>query len=350
MKRFINQLFIFFILGLVPFFIFSFLYVYLDPFKVLYSYKDYSFPFVITNRDYISTTILKKNLPEHKYNSFVLGSSRTLAYRLDCWNKYLDKNAKPFMFDASNESVYGIYTKLRYLDSIKANIENVLIIMCRDRIFEDTENPKGHLFIKHPATSGESNLDFQLVFFKAYLDPGFLFNFYAYIITKEYKPFMGGYIENRLIRYDTLTNEYNAIDQQKEITQNPVAYYAKRADYFYDRQGEKIDTAHKIKSKHLFMLQEIKRILVKNNTNYKVVISPLYEQVKFSKYDFEILKSLFGNNLFDFSGRNIFTESMVNYYEPSHYIPKVGDSILSLIYRDSTRNIQHRTMEQVVNP
>ncbi|GEM_PF-1186102 len=53
------------------------------------------------------------------------------------------------------------------------------------------------------------------------------------------------------------------------------------------------------------MLQEVKRILETSKINYKVVISPLYEQMKFSNQDYAILKNLFRNNLYDFSGKKI---------------------------------------------
>jgi len=237
------------------------------------------------------------------------------------------------MFDASLESVYGIYTKLKYLDSTNIAIKNALIILCWDASFIYTANHDGHLYVKHPATSGESNITFQYEFFKAYLDPTFLFNFYSYKVLGEYRPFMSGFIEYRKITYDTLTNEINIIDQEAEMTRSPANYYAKRKELFYERKGERIDSVQRITEKHLFMLKEIKRILEKNKTVYKVVLSPLYDQVKFNRSDLSILKKEFGDNLYDFSGKNSFTDNKMNYYETSHFRPSVGDSIFKIIYR-----------------
>ncbi len=81
------------------------------------------------------------------------------------------------------------------------------------------------------------------------------------------------------------------------------------------------------------MLKEIKRILKKNNTNYKVVLTPLYEQIKYNPTDLIFLKNLFGSNLYDFSGKNSYTENQTNYYESSHFKPVIGDSILAIIYK-----------------
>lgn len=245
----------------------------------------------------------------------------------------------PYMFDASNETIYGMYSKLKFLESTHTKIDNALLIMCRDKTFENPEKFKGHLYIKHPLTSGESNVNFHFTFFKAYINPAFLFNYWVYNYTRKYQSFMDGYIENRKIYYDTITNEMKDIEQEKEVLQKPTLYYENRKQWFYERRGEQIDTAHKIDSKHLCMLKEIRRILEKNGTNYRVIISPLYEQIKFSPHDLNILETVFGNHLYNFSGKNKFSDSKINFYEPSHYRPIVGDSILNVIYNTPARNI-----------
>ncbi len=321
------------LIAVIPLIVLLIAYIYFDPFKVIRSYKDYSNPFVIPNRDYISTTMFLKNNKRFKYNSFIFGSSRVLAYKPESWLRHLSEKDKPFMFDASMESIYGIYTKIKFLDSLNVPMKNVLIIICRDETFNHSENHEGHLYIKHPSVSGESAMTFQSQFFKAYLSPKFLFNFYYYVFSGKYESFMSGYIEHRKMAYDTITNQLRIIDQETEITENPAKYYRKRSQLFYTRKAEQVDSVQRINSKQLFMLQEIKRILEKHLTNYKIVISPLYEQVKFSGPDQNILNTIFRKNLYDFSGKNQFTELITNYYETSHYRPNVGDSIFEIIYR-----------------
>jgi hypothetical protein len=144
---------------------------------------------------------------------------------------------------------------------------------------------------------------------------------------------MKGIIENRKVTYDKITNEFNIVDQEEEITTDPVNYYKKRAKLFYARNGEKKDTVQHINGHFLFMLTEIERILNKNKTDYKLVLSPLYEQIKYNQKDFGILKDIFGNRLYDFSGKNEYTNPISNYYENSHFRPSVGDSIFSKIYQ-----------------
>jgi len=329
----LKQLFIFAFCGFGVMLIFLVSYWINDPFKVLKKYNDYSYPFVIPNRDVISTEMFVKNYPKYHYNSFIFGSSRTLAYRPSSWARKLDESDKVFMFDASAESIYGIYTKLKFLDSRNINIKNSLIILCRDVSFLNKANHQGHLFIKDPLTSGESEFDFQATFFKAYLNPKFFFSYYVYLNTKKYKPFMAGYIENRKIRFDPVNNAITILDQEDEITNQTKRYYEVRNKLFYKRGEEQIDSVVEINKEFDYMLSEIKRILVKHKTNYKIVLSPLYEQIKFNPKDLKKLQNLFGENVYDFSGKNTFTDKVTNYYEISHYRPIVGDTILNIIYK-----------------
>ena len=81
------------------------------------------------------------------------------------------------------------------------------------------------------------------------------------------------------------------------------------------------------------MLKEIKKIFEKHNTKYKVIISPLYNQTKLSIQDLATLKSIFQNDLYDYSGVNSFTQNIHNYYEKDHFRTLVGDSIFSIIYK-----------------
>jgi hypothetical protein len=334
MRDFSNRLFGFLAPLLLPLAALIVLYLCYDPFRVLYDYNDYSYPEVTSNRDYVSTEMFKKNNKKRRYNSFVLGSSRTMAFLPSSWKNYLSTQDMPFMFDASNESIYGIYIKLKYLDSINTNIDNVLIVLCRDISFATSSDQPGHLFRKHPDLTHRSWLGFQNDFLKAFLNPRFLFCYATYKAAGDYKSYMRGYIENREITFDTVTNAFRLLNLEREL-QDPTTYYSKRKDIFYKRYGEHVDVLQRISKEQFKMMLEIRRILEKNRTQFRVVLSPLYEQIKFSLEDMVKLKTAFGENLFDFSGKNHLTDNVINYYEQSHYRPSVGDSIFKTIYRDS---------------
>ncbi len=334
MKFFIKHILSFvFICLFVPFLILLFGYFYLDPFKIIKEYNDYSYTYVVPNRDYISTEMFINNYSQQHYNSFIFGSSRTLGFSPISWKRYLPKTANPFVFDASGESIYGVYKKMKFLEAKNVKIENAIILLCRDASFLADSNPINHLYVKHPIISEESLLAFQLKFFKVYLNPKFLFCYYMYTFSKRYQPYMASFIEKRKIMIDKVTNQLIILDQEKEIKENEKEYYRKRKAIFYTRNKEEIDSVAHINKKHIFMLKEIKRMFSKNNTNYKVIISPLYDQVKFNSTDFSILKYFFQNHLYDFSGKNSYNQSKTNFYENTHFRPNVGDSIYKIVYK-----------------
>jgi len=305
-----------------------------DPFRIIFRYKDYSENmFVIPNRDFVSSEMYLRNTRTYHYNSFIFGSSRTIAYKTVAWKKHLPLSARPFVFDASGESIFGIYKKIKYLDRTGARLEHCLLIFCTDCTFAKETDHTDHLGIKHPTIAGTSWINFYAVFIKDFFDNRFLKNYIQYLVTKKQTPPMKGYIEFRKSKFDQITNDEWLIDQEKELLVDPVGYYEKRKDLFYQRDSIIADYKPQITTKQRTMLNEIVSIFLKQHTNYKIVISPLYSQNKMNNSDVAILQNTFGKErVYNFSGKNSFTAKKENYYENSHYRPFVGDSILNIIY------------------
>lgn len=305
-----------------------------DPFRIIYNYKDYSEDmFVIPNRDYVSSEMFLKNEKTYHYNSFIFGSSRTIAYKTNSWKKYLPASASPFVFDASGESIFGIYTKINYLDKTGARLDNCLLIFCPDCTFTRETDHTDHLGIKHPTVAGTSWLRFYTVFIRAYFDNKFFKNYIQYRVTKKYTPSMKGYIEYRKSKFDLVTNEEWLIDNEKELSEDQAGYYEIRKTLFFDRDSIIADAKPQISKKQRTMLHEMEKIFLKHHTNFKIVISPLYSQIRINSSDLSILQTIFGiEQVYNFSGKNFYTANKENYYESSHYRPFIGDSILSIVY------------------
>ena len=267
----------------------------LDPFRLFHTYNNYSDNmFVEPNRDFVSGKMFLKNVEKYHYNSFIFGSSRTMAYKTDSWRKHLPDNASPFVFDASGESIFGIYTKIKFLDQMDAKLDNCLVILCTDCTFRQYDDHKGHIGIKYPKVAGTSWINFYVTFIKDYLDFNFLVNYYQYLFTRTFTPSMKGYLETRKMKYDGVTNDVWILDQEKEIQETPVAYYQKRKSVFYSRSTTISFAKQQIPDIPFNMLREISDIFKKHHTNYRIVISPLYAQVRFNPKDLELLQNLFG--------------------------------------------------------
>ena len=204
-------------------------------------------------------------------------------------------------------------------------------------ILSHLEEIKGHLTISHPVLSHKSWIPFQLEFFKSFLNRYFLIAYFDYKLSNHINDYMTeGYLlsDNKSV----VTEKYNEEKYtyfENIIKKDPSKFYTnKKMLKFYKRDSVQKFSLKVIYESQYKMLKEISEILKKNKTEIKVIISPLYDQLKFDKSDYEILCDIFGKqNVFDFSGINFITNDYHNYYENSHYRPHVADYIMKEIYK-----------------
>ncbi len=334
-KKFLKILLLF----SLPFWAILFLYVKQDPFCVLKKYSNYyssGYDFITLNKDYVSTEVFKNNYPEAQFNSFILGSSRSMFYETNCWNHHIEKDASILHFDASGESLYGIYNKLKFLSDKGVKIKNALLIFDTE-LLAKTENSEGYLFIKHPDISHGSAFKFQSEFLKTFLTWNFLSAYLDFSFTKNYKPYMKNVLKiKREIEYNPTSNEFHFKEIENWIKHDSLDYYNYMKSAFYKRENKEItDNPVLTTDLHRNMLQEVKKMLDKNNTNYKIIISPLYNQKKINIADLSLIQKIFEpRSVYNFWGKNYLTESKGNYYENSHYRPRIAKLILDSIYKN----------------
>jgi hypothetical protein len=332
-----NSLYLKLFVACFPIFVVVSIYLVTDPFKVLYHYdtligngKNGAY----LNKDYISTETFVRNYPAYNYDSYIFGSSRSRYYKISEWKKHISGNSF-FHFDAYNESLFGIERKISFLHNKGVRIRNAIIFLDEESL-AITENHKGHLYRKHPLTSGEATTDFQLANFKDFLDVSFLGSYVSFLITGKAggSAIRNGYIDTTSsITYNAINNEIDFTREDQEIDANPDAYYKCKAGYFYNRSPVQQVYSPILMDAQRKMLANIKKILAEDSTNYRIVINPLYNQKKLNSKDAEFLASLFGKpNFFDFSGKNAITDDPHNYYESSHYRVHVANEILNAIY------------------
>ncbi|MEO5571603.1 MAG: hypothetical protein ABIT08_01885, partial [Bacteroidia bacterium] len=240
---------------------------------------------------------------------------------------------KIFHFDASAESLYGIHQKFLFLKKRNVPVKNCLIILDY-ALLSKTENQEGHIVRKHYLLTGESKFDFQFLFFKAYLDRNFLRAYYDLKITHHFKPYMQKVMLRKTFDYEPVTNELQLKSDEAAIG-NGTFYNKKKINTFArkDTLTTKISPPV-IDSMQWSFLNDIKSILVEDAADYKIIISPLYHQKYLNPADVKKLKDIFGpENVFDFSGKNKFTDDYRNYYDIIHYRPTVTRGILKMIYQ-----------------
>lgn len=334
MKKFLTLLFIF----LSPFIMVLLFYIASDPFKVIWHYDNYYHETGAArgtmDKDYVSTANFENRYAEQDYDSFIFGNSRSIFYQVADWMPYLASNSHAYHFDASGETLYGLEKKLAFIDSKQLKINNALLILDDELLSHDA--PKtGHLYAVAPQLTGKGTyVKFHTEFLKAFISPKFLAAYLDYKISGKVKPYMtrDKLLDDNFVTYDPIINEERQ-DKQEHLIAEGKYYTAQQMEVFYNRDTVQQFASAVIADSHLKMLKNIKSLFDKHKTNYRIVISPLYNQKKLSAKDIAYLIQLFGReNVYDFSGINAITNDYHNYYEASHYRPHVAKEIMKQIY------------------
>ena len=307
---------------------------YIDFFKIFGFQDYYSTQKVSINRGMITSKTFNHYRETENFDSFIFGSSRSQAFKCKNWIHYLNENSKTFHFDASNENVWGITKKVEYINELKDTIKNALVIIDRTTLAR-TSPIEGHLFISLPMISKLSKIEYYLTYLKSSINLKFLTAYIDYSIFKTHRSYMQTLI--RKSKYNKLTNNKNCdiwYGLDKEIEYDSLGYYTKKVGegVFYSRT-EVYKSECKVTQKEKNQLNIIKNIFKKHNTKYAIIISPAYDQIEMEEAQIQLLEEIFGKeNIYNFSGKNEFTRSIHNFYEDSHYRPKIANKIMTLIY------------------
>lgn len=341
MKKFLLYIFLF----VLPFIVIFLPYVITDPFQVLYHYDDYYIDngkgyYINTNRSFVSTQMYRQNKDHYKYDSFIFGSSRSGYFMVEDWKQYLQDSASCFHFDGYGESLYNTHKKLKFIDG-KSPIRNAMFCVERDFFWQDKQN-YGHLWVLPPCLVENNFGTFHIAFIRAYLNPKFLHAYIDFLITGKLKSYM---FENSIFEaphsgYKLQYNECNGAN--RNIQKFSDEFYGERLSSFPLRPDSITYGFSVIKEAQKKMLYEIHDILVRNNTNYKVILNPIYDQLLFSTEDKEFLLTLFGNNnIVDFSGKNRITNDYHYYSDPAHFNEYIASELMRISYECDSIKQQH---------
>ena len=318
----------------LPLFILVTIYIITDVFKVIYHYDPYhtDSDYIGVNRAYESTMTYINQNPKYHYDSFIFGNSRSLFYEIDTWKKYLPKESVCMHFDESGGSINGVRDKIAFIDRNGGNLKNALLVVDHT-LLSTLEIKKGDLFIAPPVLKNNKNIiNFHVQHFMAFLNPIFLVALADYNMFGIFRPYMQNIISISHSTYIPKYNEYQMAFTENEISKG-IYYDAAHMKAFEDKQKPGTYSPEILDIEEIECLCEIKDLLDKHKTSYKIVISPLFDQIKLNRSVYNTLCSIFGkDHIYDFSGVNKWNKDFHNYYEDSHYRPLVSAEIMNIIY------------------
>jgi len=272
-----------------------------------------------------------------KYNSFILGSSRTAGV----YACYLEKkitDSKFLHYTSWSDPIEGIYKKLKLVDSLGYPIDNVIMYLDTDYTFKFKGKcrPNDHYLV-----TGDTRAKYL---FKHYQ------SFFSRMDLNKVKILLGAEIEGEAFpnwESDVFTNDYNHKCSDSIIAtygniKNPKTFKAgidslKTSGFFYERPKKQTYQSSQISNFEHDVLLNIKALFKKHKTNYYIVITPLYSQLKFSDKDMKIIEDCFKGNVYDFSGKTEITDNIYNYPDKEHFTTSVSKHILDSIIKISPK-------------
>jgi hypothetical protein len=338
MKSFIRTQIVFFI-PFIGLYIFLLIFYYVDdPFRINRSYKQYFLDGIEINRDYISSQYFLENFKSKQYNSFVFGSSRSICVNVEDWKGFMDKGNTPYHFDVWGENIYGIYTKIHKMDSLKVPLKHALIFLCMDKTFGFTsDRTDSYLYRKHPYFANSTEFDFHKLMLSTYLNLPFCLRYVYWKSTHSYSPFLEGYILQHTSTIDGNTNQVSRQYYENLIHCDSAKYYQSDSPFWKGGTKIKFNRSPVIHHRSKEMLEHIAAILKSHHTNYKIIISPIYGGQKINADDLNYLQSIF-SEVYDFTGDNVLSHNPGYYYDMVHPRRMAGKYILDSIYSSSNQN------------
>ena len=332
MKRFIIKTFLF---SLFPAAIIAaalILYFNADVYEDFGKHQNYSWTYHFQQLGDIAT---KKLLHSNKkYNSFIFGSSRTIGVYA-CYLQTKIPNSIFFHYGNFQESIGGIYEKLKLIDSLGYSIDNAIIYFDTDFTFLKDGNcrPSDHYLLNH-----QSKMHYRI---------GHIETFFSVIDLNKLKILVGQKPDEDIFpnwHSDLYTNDcnhqcsdsiiksYSNVLNSKEFIRKMDSL--KLIGFLHKRPDKQTFSDDQISIAELQYLIGIKKIFEKHSTNFKIIITPLYNQIKFSSNDMKILTQNFNGHLYDFSGINAITENIYNYPDRSHFQPYISKNILDSVLKE----------------
>jgi hypothetical protein len=323
------------ILFLLPTLIVPMTMVFIDPFKIWFDYDDYYEDSIcMLNRGSVCLSLYNKNKSDHEFDSFIFGNSRSQAYKVCDWKKHLSELSEPFHFDASGEGILGVLNTLKYIDQVGGKLSNVLLVLDEGMMMKN-QNKKGYLLIAPPALSKESKFDYYKTFLSTSMDAHFVFGYLDYKIFNDYKSYMNTWHLDLTLKGDNINGDIWYESYDEEIENDSIKYYNNliKMGAFYPREDGKTYNVKGMSEIEKDQLVAIATILKSQNSNCKIIISPLYNQKKISEERLNYLIEVFGpKSVFNYSGKNTFTEEIGNFYESNHFRPHVARALMNEVY------------------
>ena len=314
-------------------------YVASDPFCVLHRKLYAAEHPVAINRDYASTQLYLEQQGQHDYDSIVFGNSRSTAFRCSEWLAAMGRpGQRCFHFDAWKESLFGLAAKVRLVDELGHSLRDVLVVV-DGSLLAGVLPGTDPAFRNHPRLVGQGWFGFEADYLTDFFSNHFCLKYVDYALFGKVRGYMGAAFDARAFTHLPDSNDVLFSAAEVRIAREGEAYWRARPNVFVARKGGVSPIT--VLGEQRRLLEEIRSVLERHGTRARIVVAPLYDEIRMNPSDLQTLRAIFGSDsVADYSGDNPLTEQVQNYYEASHFRPEVARKILSDVYgRSAARDL-----------
>ena len=333
MKRFV----LLSLLALLPVFLLVAFYLIRDPFHVVKPYQgkiyeDGDTVSLTVNWGHVSVESFKYFDPQGHFDSFIFGSSLSGYYLINDWRKHLPDGARPFHFNASRETLFGILNKLRYLQSQGVTINNALIVM-EDEMLTRRPLDEDVIFVQHPETTTDvSWWKFHQLYFNAYRHPELV----AYLLCPgpmTRTVLDKGFATTDITVRDESINEGRYVLADSLIAHDPEKFFTPEHIARYSLPLKEMPCQPKITPFVEQMLNDIALIFKKMGTDYHIIIPPHYGYEAIDGTDLYKMELAFGQQrVHDFSHDAEMGTDLHYYYDDGHLVSQQCARLMDSAY------------------
>jgi hypothetical protein len=300
----------------------------IDPFEIFNShFLNYSYQ---PNERFLKIDFLDKN--HNKYNSYLFGSSRIGTTEPEIVEKYIP-DSKFYNFTLSSANLIDNLTHLKYFLRKKYEIKNLYLQIDVDtNLISDKYLASDYLRKYHPNIKNENKIRF----------------YYQYLTILPLKDLEGkvkiNFFEDpqKNTLFDIKNNgTWHRNYLEKLIVRDPKSYIASEPTLTENKVHRTVKGIYA--KENLDALKEIVELCKTNNIKLIVFTTPynynLLNTIDTDDYSSFLKEVSKLTEFWDFSGYNSITLDNTNYYEASHYRPKVSKLIAARIFNDKSVKI-----------
>lgn len=293
------------------------------------------FRFTALSQNLLSVNLYNNQRESEKYDAFIFGNSRSRAFQGEIWSTHLKDERASYHFGAGGAGLYDTNKKIRYLDELGDTIKHALVVVDEAFLVFNTNN-EALMQMTPPQVSKESTFCYYLKFYRLMMDVDFVRAYFDFLFFRTYRPYMKG-----LIIPPGFKGQFNFVNgdivypSEALIAADSSTYYQRLIDQgeFFQRPVQKEEQP--VTEAEITQLMEMKAVFDRHQTDYKIIISPTYDQVPLAEHHRQLLVEIFGDSqVYNFSGKHSLSEPLGNFSESIHYRPHVGTQILKQIYRE----------------